>query len=76
MSLSRRGVGTYPDTVQACCGNLSGNELTRNLSGNIRPQSTQLAEPLWTDHGIKRGISVHELISTPGKRGNAAIINS
>ena len=37
--------------VQAYCGNLSGNELTRNLSGNIRPLSSQLAEPLWTDPG-------------------------
>ena len=50
--------------VQAQSGNLSGNELTRNLSGNIRPQSSQLAEPLWTDLGIKSGISVRELIST------------
>ena len=32
--------------VQAQCENLFGNELTRNLSGNIRPQSYQLAEPL------------------------------
>ena len=31
--------------VQAQCGNLSGNELTSNLSGNIQPQ--------WTDPGIK-----------------------
>ena len=38
------------------------NELTRNFSGNIRPQSSQLAEPLWTDPGIKNGISVRELI--------------
>ena len=50
--------------VQAWCGNLSGNELTRNLSGNTRPQSSQLAEPLWTNPGIKSGISVRELIST------------
>ena len=50
--------------VQALCGNLSGNELTCNLSGNIRPQSSQVAEPLWTDPGIKRGISVRDLIST------------
>ena len=49
--------------VQAQSGNLSGNELTRNLSGNIRPQSSQLAEPLWTDFGIKSGISPRELIS-------------
>ena len=25
------------------------NELTRNSSGNARPRSSQLAEPLWTD---------------------------
>ena len=39
------------------------NELTRNSSGNILPQSSQLAEPLWTDPGVKRGISVPKLIS-------------
>ena len=32
--------------IQAECGNLSGNELTRNSSGNTRLQSSQLAEPL------------------------------
>ena len=46
------------------CGNLSGNELTHNLSGNTRPQLSQLAEELWTDPGIKNGISVRKLIST------------
>ena len=46
------------------CGYLSGSELTRNLLGNTRPQSCQLAEPLWTDPGLKRGISVRELLST------------
>ena len=45
-------------------GNLSGNELTRNSSGNTRSQSSQLVEPLWTDPGLKSGISVRELIST------------
>ena len=50
--------------IQAWCGNLPLNELTRNLSGNIRPQSSQLAEPLWTDFCVKSGISVSELIST------------
>ena len=50
--------------VQAECGNLSGKKLTRNSSGNTRPQSFQLAEPLWTDPGLKSGISLHELIST------------
>ena len=50
--------------VQALFGNLSGNELTRNSSGKTRSQSSQLAEPLWTDPGLKSGISVRELIST------------
>ena len=45
--LSRHSVGT-----------LSGNKLTRNLSGNTRSQSSQLAEPLWTNPGIKSGISM------------------
>ena len=45
------------------CGNPSENELTRNLSGNIRQQSSQPAEPLWTDPGPKSGISMRELIS-------------
>ena len=42
--LSRHSVGTY-----------QGNEPTRNSSGNTRPQSSQLAEPLWTDPGLKKG---------------------
>ena len=50
--------------VQAECGNLSGNELTRNLSGNIRPQSSQLAAPLWTNPSINSGIIMGEPIST------------
>ena len=50
--------------VQVECGNLSGNELTRNSSGNTRSQSSQLAEPLWTDPGLMSGISLRELIST------------
>ena len=36
--LSRHGVRAY-----------QGNEVTRNSSGNTLPQSSQLAEPLWTD---------------------------
>ena len=36
----------------------------RITAGNIRPQSSQLAEPLWTDPGLMSGISVRELIST------------
>ena len=50
--------------VLAESGTLSGNELTRNSSGNTRLQSSHLAEPLWTDPGLKTGISVCELIST------------
>ena len=40
------------------------NKLTRNSSGDTRPQSSQPAEPLWTDPGVKCEISVCELIST------------
>ena len=43
--------------VLAYCGNLSRNKLTCNLSWNIWPRSSQLAEPLWSDPGIKSGIS-------------------
>ena len=50
--------------VQAECGILSGNELTHNSSRNTRSQTPLLAEPLWTDPGLKSGISVCELIST------------
>ena len=53
MPLSRHSVETYP-----------GNELTRNLLGNVRSQSSQLAEPLWTDPGRKSEIGVRELICT------------
>ena len=55
-------------TVQAWCGNLSGNELTRNSSGNTRLQSFQLAELRWTKPGVKSGISVRKLISTLKKK--------
>ena len=56
--------------VHAQCGNLSGNELTRNSSGNTRPESSQLAQPLWTDPDLKNGISVRELISALKKKNN------
>ena len=39
------------------------SELTHNSSGNTQPQSSQLAEPLWTDPGLMSGLSVGELIS-------------
>ena len=61
---------------QAQCENLSGNELTLNLLGNIRPQSSQLAEPLWADPGIKSGISVRELSSSKTKPKKAQAGNS
>ena len=57
MPLPRHNVGTY-----------QGFELTGNTSGNTWPQSSQLAEPLWTDPGIKNGISVREQISPPPKK--------
>ena len=37
-------------------------------SGNPYPQSSQLAEPLWTDPDLKSGIDVHKLISTQKKQ--------
>ena len=57
--------------IQVECGNLSGNELTRNLSGNTRLQSSQLAELLWTDPGRKNGISLRELTSSLKKKRKA-----
>ena len=50
--------------VQAQRGNLSGNKLTHNSSGNTWPQLSQLAKPLWTDPGVKSRIIMCELIST------------
>ena len=45
--------------------------VTCKLSGNIRPQSSQLAEPQWTDLGTKKsGISLRELIATSNKQTN------
>ena len=59
--------------VQAQCGNLLGNELTRNSSGNTQPQSSQLAVPLWTDPNLKSGISGCALISTLKKKRRRGI---
>ena len=42
------------------------------MSGIIRPRSSQPAEPLWTDPGIKSKISVRELISTSKKKKKKA----
>ena len=49
-------------------GTCQGNEPTRNPSGNTGPQSSQVAETLWTDPGLKSGIGVRELISTSGRK--------
>ena len=67
---SRRGL-TMPLSRHSV-GNLSGTEPTRNSSGNTRSQSSQLAKPLWTDPGLKSGISVRELISTWKKKKSTA----
>ena len=53
-------------------GTLSGNELTCNSSENTRPQSSQLAEPLWTNPGVKRGISMRKLISNKKRKKKSA----
>ena len=49
--------------------------VTRNLSGNIPPHSSQVTKPLWTDPGIKSGTSVRELISTSKKKKKAQAEN-
>ena len=51
-------------------GIYQGNELTRSWSGNARQQSSQLAEPLWIDHGLKSGTGARDLISIKGKKKN------
>ena len=76
MSIHRyfRGKSESADhaAVQADYGNLSGNELTRNLPENNQLQSSQLAEPLWSDPDIKSGISMCELIPTAKKKKKKA----
>ena len=49
--LSRHSVGTYQE-----------NEFTHNSSRNTRPHLPQLAEPLWTDPGLKSKTAVCNLI--------------
>ena len=53
-------------------GNPSRKELTCNLSENIQPQSCQLAEPLWTDPGLKSGSGVREPTSTSNNNNKKA----
>ena len=58
MPLSRQNVGTYQET--------SSHASHQGTLGHS--QTFQLAEPLWTDPGQTRGISVRELISTLKKK--------
>ena len=44
MPMSRHSVGTYH----------SGKKAPIQLTGNTRPQSSSLAEPLWTDPGLPK----------------------
>ena len=47
-----------------------GNELTRNLSGYARPQSSQLAEPLLTDSWHRKsGTGRRELVKKEMQTG-------
>ena len=41
-------------TKRHSLGTYQGNEPTRYSSGNTQPHSSKLAEPLWTDHGVKK----------------------
>ena len=59
--------------VLAQCGNHQGNKLTCNSSGNARPQSSQLAEPLWTAPDPDSEIVVRELISPLKKKKKSAV---
>ena len=52
--LTQRSQSGLIAAVQEECGNLSGNEFTRNSSGDTRLQSSQLTKPLWTDPGLKK----------------------
>ena len=52
MPLSRHSMGIYQET--------SSHVIRKETLG----QSFQLAEPLWTDPGLKSGIRLRELIST------------
>ena len=60
MPLSGHSVGTCQETNSHAA-----------RQGNTRSHSSQLAEPLWTDPGLKSGISVRQLISTLKKKKSA-----
>ena len=54
--------GRYPGIVWEPI-TVSGNKVTGNSSGNIQPELSWFAEPLWTDPGLKIEVSVRKLIS-------------
>ena len=56
-----------PNTMLSNTNPLCIDEVT----GNTRPQSSQLAKPLWTDPSLKSGINVRELTSTLKKKACA-----
>ena len=53
MPLCRHSVGTYQEMSSHA-----------NRQGTLSHSRLKLAEPLWTDPGLKSGISERELIST------------
>ena len=59
MPLSRHSMRTYQET---------SSHATRQRT---QLQSSQLVEPVWTDSGLKSGISVYELIPTLKKKAQA-----
>ena len=60
MPLSRHSVGSYQET---------SSHVTRK--GTLGHSRLRLAEPLWTEPGLKSGISIRELISTLKKKTQA-----
>ena len=60
LPLSRHSVVTYPETSShATC------------QGTFDHSQSRLAKPLWTDPGLKSGISLRELISTLKNKAQA-----
>ena len=55
-TLDPMNLGWVDYAVQTCLW----NKPTRNSSVNAHSQSSQLAEPLWTDSGLKSWICVHK----------------
>ena len=53
MALTRRSRSGLTMVSRQSVTTYQGNELTRTSSGNVRPQSSQRAEPLWTESGVR-----------------------